>query len=656
MLIGDKRRLNRANFQYIQGTSDPARLKDKDEFAKQLARERTLNTGYWYKFGGKLFVQWAATHYRTNTGEELNWKEFYQEELYLIFGNPWVEKLTIQKPAQIGFSELLVCYAAFSTAFLRVPFGLGFEQQQKMYEMVGTRVQTAFDYITPVQNAGLERMDKIKRKDIDAKNLMQVGGVPLHFFFGSTAKPTKNDHPSKRQAPSSLSSFTAWIIAADEIELWDPRSISIIPKRQNASPLPTKPFRSGSTPGPEGGVVDNIIETSRYCFEWKIRCPHCDHEQYVDVYGNFFRPYELEEDGVTETVYIDPEGKPYDWFHMAGDDGDLEDKIDSAYVGCQECGKPFTPSVMRSGHFECRNTREKLKEFCDRITKKRQAVHHSVSIIISKLCSWTFTPGERIRFSLSTENHVDDLQQNYGKAVSIGGGKISLRAILNCIQIEKKNPIKGKPDLVVMGLDQGHAKNYIVVFGYYFPDRSKTDDQRWRQSTVKLLWYGAVAGTFDDLDSLIKKWEVDYIGMDSEPEVQLAGIFAQKRVPGKISKGQVYLCDEVILKGQDYRKVERTVQGKKIPMYDIHHSFSLDAVRDRIKARLLRLPDIKYHPDDKENFIYHLLTNDRGSDGRWTKPKGSADHYHHACGFAEAAAYISHFEKPKKLIVGLLEH
>ena len=125
--------------------------------------------------------------------------------------------------------------------------------------------------------------------------------------------------------------------------------------------------------------------------------------------------------------------------------------------------------------------------------------------------------------------------------------------------------------------------------------------------------------------------------------------------PGKVKKGQVILCDEVILKGQDYRRVERKVQNKMVPMFSIHHSFHLDAVRDRIKRGLYHFPDIPYRPDDSENFIFQLLTNERGNNGRWTKSTGSADHYHHAAGFAEAATIISLCEQPKKLIFGMLD-
>lgn len=654
MLAQDKRRLNQLNYKTIEASTDPNQLGEKSQFSDRIAIEREQRTAFWYKYGGKVFLEWAIAHYRTNTGRPLEWKECYQRELYLLFGNPWVENLTIQKPAQIGFSELLVCYAAFSSAFLRVPFALGFEQQQKMYEMVGSRVQTAFDYIAPVQQAGLDRMEKIKRKDINAKHSMQVGGVPINFFFGSTAKPTKDSHPSRRQASSALSSFTAWIIAADEIELWDPGVISIIPKRQNASPLPSKPFRAGSTPGPEGGVVDNIIKTSRHCFEWKVKCPHCDREQYLDVYGNFFKSHTVEEDGITDVAYVDSEGKPYDWFHMADSD-DLEEKFDTAYIGCQYCDNPIGDHQIGQGFFECRNTRQSLVDFCENLTKKRQVMYHNVSILISKLCSWTFNPTERIRFSFNTNNAVDDLQQNYGKAVSIGSGKISLRNILACIEAEKQNPLTDKPDLVVMGLDQGRTKNYVVIFGYFFPEDSRQDEEMWKNAKVKMLWHGTISGSFEDLEPLIKQWDVDYIGMDSEPEVQLAGNFAQSRIPGKVKKGQVMLCDEVILKGQDYRRVERKVQNKMVPMFSIHHSFHLDAVRDRIKRGLYHFPDIPYRPDDSENFIFQLLTNERGNNGRWTKSTGSADHYHHAAGFAEAATIISLCEQPKKLIFGMLD-
>jgi hypothetical protein len=133
--------------------------------------------------------------------------------------------------------------------------------------------------------------------------------------------------------------------------------------------------------------------------------------------------------------------------------------------------------------------------------------------------------------------------------------------------------------------------------------------------------------------------------MDMEPERQVAANFAHTHVPYLVKKGQTLLFDQVHLKGEEFRRAKRIVQGDEIGMYALHRTFGLDASRNRIYRRLHHLPEgITYNPRDEKNFVHHFMTSERSTDGLWSEPEGAPDHYFHADNFSEMVCLIHFFE------------
>jgi hypothetical protein len=628
-------------------------MNPRKAFSELMANERHKAIALWYSRGGDWFMEWAKEYYRRWSGEPLHWKEPFQEEYYSLIGNPWIERIVVEKSAQVGFSESMIALSAFALSCVRIPIGFGFEQERKLRDMVGPRIQAAFDYIGPIQDIRRSRQEQTGRQDTDSKERkITIGGVEATFFYSSTAATKKGAGAGERQASSSLSSFSAWLIIADEIELWPPGTLDIAVQRQSACEMPTKPLRSGSTPGSEGGIVDSEVKSSGHVFQWYVKCPHCETEQFIDPFGNFLKAVQVTDGDSVEERFLDATGRPLAWFHK--DSSDRESSVRSAYVGCSECHGELGEEALRAGHFFCANTMLSLKEICDRARDTQTPVHKTVAIKLPRLASVLFNPAERIRRLLDTRSPADEIQQGLGKPISVGSGKISLPRIMSCVGA---NPPHGKkPDLVTLGLDQGRSRNFVVILQWYLAEEKDPTDC-WAKSWVNVAWHGALMGKLEECDRLVEEWGVDLVGMDADPEIQLAAAYARKHLPGRTKKGQVYLFDEVVLKGEGFRRSTRLVQGIEVPVYSLHRTFGLDSVRDRFGKKLYGLPTgLTYIPGDEDNLIFHLLTSDRTVEGRWIEPPGLPDHWHHAMAFAEVAALASYHEpKPKPLVFGSLD-
>lgn len=661
-------RYKAANQKAIDKHRDPGgqnkAMENRRRFSERLAKERLRAIDRWYREGGNWFINWVKTHYRRWSGEALIWKEPYQWEYYLLLGNPWIERVIVEKGSQVGFSESLIALDAFVLSAVRVPTGLGFEAERKLRDMV-PRIQASFDHIEPIQQARSQRRAATGRKDTDYKERkITIAGVECTFFYTSTASKNRTQ---ERQASSAMSSFTAWVMLGDEIELWGPGTLDVATERQSACEMPTKPFRAGSTPGHEGGIVDTEVRNSGYLFMWRVQCSHCGEPQFLQPFGNLLKPVMAEaEDGTAEERYIDITGRPLDWFSRSTTQkladihttDERQQKIETAFLGCSHCGTELDQATIATGHFACQNTGERLQELCDRALETQTAIVKAVALRLPRLASLFFNPAERIRKLLTTRNPTDQIQQGLGIAVTIGSGRISLPRLLSCVGMPLPEAFQTQaPDLIVLGVDQGLAHNWGMVQHWYLGTTGDSE-QRWLNAHVQVVWWGEVLG-FDGIDDLVARFNVDLVGVDNEPEVQIAAAYARKHIPSPTSKqkGQVFLFDQVKLKGEDFRRGTRNIQGVEVPVFSLHRTFGLDSVRDRIYRKQQHFPKgITFDPNDSDNLLYHYLTSDRRADGTWVEVPGSPDHLFHCDNFCSAAVLVSLYEpKPTPLVFGSLE-
>ena len=623
----------------------------RDSFTQLIVDGQKAAIDRWYTTGGRMFLEWARSNYRIKTGEVLSWNEPFLESFYIAMGNPWFERVIVEKGAQMGFTEYLICSMAFALAELHIPSALGFEAEGKLRDVVSPRIQPSFDLIKQIRDIRAARFKATGRKDTDfQQRKITVGGVELTLFYTSTVSAKRNQESS---APSSLRSFTGWFVGGDEIELWHPSALDIVVERQGACPMATKPLRIGSTPGMVGGVVDTQVKLSKYVFEWFIECPTCGDHQPLDAYGNLIKAVLIDdEQGDTQSVFLNEVGRPLDWH--CHDRTSRETMIQTSYIGCRSCDEEFSRATLNKGSFRDIKGIDML-ELCDRTVSERSSIFEAVAIRLPRLASILFRPAERIRKLLVTLNPADQIQQGLGKAVSIGNGKIDLSRLIKCCGRDLSQVIGDRaPDLIVIGMDQGRAANWVQVQQWYMGE-GETWEEQWITAIKVVVFYGSVHG-FNGLADLADYWNADLIGFDGEPEVQLAADFARMRSPDEVDKGRAYMFDQVRLKGENFRQSEREVQNCKYQIYAVHRTFGLDAVRNRLYAdRQFFTGELQYNPGDDQNLFYHYLTSDRRSTGLWvTESDNAPDHWFHADNFCEMAVLVSGYQKGRSFNFGTL--
>lgn len=608
-----------------------------------LMRDRAI--ARWYTQGSEHFLEWVRSYYRLNDDNPLSWDEPHMEGMYRLMGCPWVETLVVEKPAQRGFTESVIALMAFSLSEIRVVCALGFEAEGKLRDIVGPRIQPSFDRIPPIKEIRRARFFATKRKDTDfQQRKMTVGGVEMTLFYTSTVNTKKG----QAEAPSSMRSFPCCIGAGDEIELWPTKAISIFRERYEASRLPSKPMRLGSTPGLEGGIVDTLVKKSGVHFRWQIVCPECDRPQWVHPFGNFLKPVEqTQEDGSTEIVYYDTTGRPLEWF--CRDDSTLEQAIATAYVGCQHCGAALSQQAIARGQFLTQDGLT-IQQFEAGLLRERSPYPKTVALSIPALISQRFNPASRIRSLLDAADPTDQYQQGLGLAVAIGGGKINMGALLACcdrtpeqVWGDRPEPLP-EPSLIVVGMDQGKAFNWAIVQRWWLAE-GDTWELRWKNAIKQVVSYEQVAG-FEGMLELAQRHGAHLLGFDGEPEVEKASdftlahpIYTSPGTNGKLY--QAFQFDQVILKGERFRDRTITVQAKQVRVFSIDRTFGLDAVKNRIYRRLQCIPPMEYRAGDDNNPLYHYLTQTRTPQRKWEKPDGLPDHWAHADNFCEMAVYVA---------------
>ncbi len=646
-------RLTRANNQAIKGASDPGGLKQRATLSDKLEGERQEAIASWYEQGGEYALTWVAKYYRTPSGQKLRWEEPWFKIFTLLFLNPWVERLVVIKGGQMGYTEVCVALQAFALAKLHVPIGFVLEEAGKKLDIVGPRIQGAFQHCKPIIQLQQQQLEVFKKEDTSNKTRnITVAGVPLTIAHASTAS-----NPS--EVPPALSSFTAWIMECDEIERWRPDRLSIPEERQSACQMPSKPIRWGSTPGRVGGPTSIKVEKAQFFFDWQIVCPGCSRQFFLNPFGHFLKPQRIND----AYEYYDITGCPYDWH--AKDTSTSDRKVETACLGCAECGTFWSFEAIEKGEYVDKRTGIRLEDFLVQVTQEKKVIDRDVAVRMPRLASKVFNPPRQIVKLLDSENRLDAYQQGLGIAISIGTGKIDEGRLLECVGRPLPDDL-GEPTFTTMGVDQGKGMNWVMVERWWMDDTIEDVTKRWKAAYSQIVWYGQVGfggppASFDPLDDIVRQWGVDWTFMDADPESNLAKNYAENRRPFTLPKGQVILLDQVVLDAtKDYNR--RTKDPARRSMYDppeppkpsewaIHRTWGLDAVRDAIDTRLVSFPPgLKLVLKDQGNFLYHFVTSDRDTENNWVCPEGLPDHWFHASNFSRAGALIQFFEpRPREI-------
>ena len=288
------------------------------------------------------------------------------------------------------------------------------------------------------------------------------------------------------------------------------------------------------------------------------------------------------------------------------------------------------------------------------LTATQTPTDGSVFLYLPKLASRFFNVVSKVNKLLKNHNTAVVLQEEFGLVSEESGGRIAVDSLKNCIGLAAPSWVGDrKPDLIVAGIDQGNSAHWLLVEEWYFPSIPDDPEQWeavWLEAYVKVIAWKRIAGLKEAVDEAIVEYGIDLIGCDLKPEVTEASDLSRRHPIERDTKGQVFLFRECNLeRGEKFKEKTTVVQLQEIEVTDLHRSFGMDAVRNRIYRYQFSVPSDFTYAQQSDNFLYHLSTSERLDDSSWLEPPGSPDHGHHCASFCEAVAFAHRYSAQYKV-------
>lgn len=330
--------------------ADTAAIKQAQERKKA---KDSQSVRKYYEAGGKLFVEAVRKYGRTERGQEIRLTDWYAEYLELL-GDYRVHEVVISGCSQIGKSlavNLLLCY---SLCCVKLNVLSVFDKAKTLERNVPLQFR-------PLVTRWIERMGEHIPIGKESNSLFQYGAASAIFSYVSTSRPTAQ-RQGLATAGSAVVSVTADLLITDERSQFPPGTADPLPRRLDASSLPSKPQRHAGTPG-SGSGTESLIEQCKYNFYPFCYCDKCGALTSLHPLGALLRPIKKMINGKEKEVYFSESGRPLFWFRTSE-----EHPIETAYVGCQSCLQPLSDEARINAHFRCLNSNITLREFLDSVS------------------------------------------------------------------------------------------------------------------------------------------------------------------------------------------------------------------------------------------------------------------------------------------------
>jgi len=380
-------------------------------------------------------------------------------------------------------------------------------------------------------------------------------------------------------SPNQFKEIPADAIYADELDQFNFTNYAMAFDRLSSSPH--KLITESANPTVSDYGIDEVYQRSDKKF-WHLKCPHCNQWQKIDFFTNI--------------VYQDDDGG-YMLYDAEWEEGCKRD----IKVFCTKCMKPINrldPDAQWVAEYP-------HKDISGYQISKLFSPHNTVQEIFEA-------------FSLAQKNQ-SKLQIFYnsdlGECFEAEGSKLT-HEILNRVKGDYIFP-KSSEGPCVMGIDVGSSLHVWI-------------DRVWEE-LEQLIWAGTVR-EFEDIDELIKRFNVKSFVIDAMPETRKSN----------------ELCDKWPMIGKSCRYVEGKTEEnmkekKRAHEIQIDRLQIMDDVMDAFLSKANMLP--KNADTILKGALYSQLCRpvrlfiadkDGGGDGRFAYTKGE-DHYYHARVYARLA-------------------
>ena len=491
--------------------------------------------------------------------------------------HPWCKDIhdskaqynTAMKSAQMGLTEVAINVAFYTVDMLK----------RDVLYVLPTAIN-ASDFSKSRFNTALLYSEYLKQlfTDTNTVGLKQAGGVNL-YIRGS-------------RGDSNLKSIPVSVLVLDEADEMDQHAIQLAFERLSGQIHKT--VWALSTPTiPKYGIHKMFVQGTQEHYIFK--CPRCGRR--------------------TELLWPD----------------------------CIEiCGESITDPDVKRSWLKCKECKGRLeqedkplflgKEACWERTVACEDDHRS--FYINQLYSYTVTPGDialaHFRGIGDEAAHVEFHNSKLGLPFIPDGGQVTESEIDVAIRKHTKNdarPKIGGGRLIVMGIDQGKW-NHIVVEEFFTKGGGLDLNAR---AIGRILWEGKMPGDrFEDLDRLMREWQIKACVIDADPQINDARRFA-RRFPG-----YVYLCR--YRRGVTGKEVQISEEDGSAPIVTVDRTNWLDATMGRFHSNRVELPaDLSLEFRDHIKALVRTYEKDDVGNPKAVYLSTGPDHFAHALNYAEMA-------------------
>jgi hypothetical protein len=497
---------------------------------------------------------------------------------YSFAHHPWCKEIhdskasynSAMKAAQMGVTEVAINRAFYTVDVLR---------KDVLYVL--PTLNNASDFAKARFNTALLYSPYLKRlfTDTNTIGLKQASGVNL-YIRGS-------------RGDANLKSIPVSTLILDEVNEMDQKQIWLALERLSGHI--EKSVWSISTPTvPKYGIHKLFEQGTQEHFMFK--CPHC---------GRW-----------TELIWPD-------CVEVIGESVS-DPRCMESYLKCKECEHKLDHTT-KDQWLNIDNCHWEATASCN---------EHHRSFLINQLYSFTVSPGEIVvaHFrglgdeAAMVEFHNSKLGQPYIPA----GGLVTDTELENAVGGYSKNdprPAVGGERCICMGVDQGKLNNVVVM--EFLIDQFSHDLNV--AAFGRLLWEGKLPGdNFDELDRLMREWQVLGCVIDADPQINDARRFA-RRFPG-----YVHLCR--YRRGVTGKEIQVAEEDGGAPIATVDRTNWLDAALSRFHSGRVQIPsDISFEFREHIKNVVRTYEKDELNNPRAVYISTGADHFTHALTYAEIA-------------------
>lgn len=533
----------------------------------------------------QLLAERISTGLRRNSiGDSAKWACEYR-----IMGQPYPGKWTFDHhPWSYGMhkaeGDLLIGQKAAQMAYtewgLNTTFhGIDINGYSVLYVLPASKPD-ATDFSTGRFDPALENSPHLKNLFTDVKNIHHKrAGFSNLFIRGSRSR-------------SQLKSIPVSIIILDEVDEMKQDNIPLVFERTSGQLF--KRVLMISTPTIENYGINHYFNQSTQ-EHYFFKCPHCSKwTELIWPDCMIITAEEVTDPGIVNSHYI-----------------------------CKEC-KHVLDHDAKINWLSVDNAKW-VPAYADRISR---------GFYVPQLYSMTVKPHELALSYLKSKKDQAAEQEFHNSKLglphTVEGAKLTDKDIDKCIGDYVMSSSTHPSNLVTMGIDVGNKLHYEIDRWVFDPETTTMDVNIL--ASCQVLRHGAI-NHFEDLDNLIRKFHVNFIVIDANPERRKAFEFAQRFF------GYVRLCF-----------YSRGITGKAIQLHDeaeatmsVDRTTWMDVALGRFRSETIVLPkdiDLEYRKHIKApTRIYKKDKNDNPV-GRYVVGN-EGDHYAHARTYAEIALKLA---------------